>query len=295
MNCGIFIMKIRLNPSMRNYLKAFSIIIKNWVKHSKANKAAIIAFYTLFSFAPLIFLSATILGFFFSDNYIKDGILDQAGSMIGYEANNLINVFLDNSSSTSKISFLTIIFFYSSSVVFSELQSAMNLIWFDDRDKRSEYSKITSVLIFVQEKLYSLLVAPFIIFLFVVNAFARTILNFIINHIDNNFKVLASNINLFEIAFSMLASMLVFFLILKYLPKWKASTRNCFYASFFVTILYEIGRWLFGVYISHTELTNLYGSLSSFVVFMIWVFYLSHIFLFGVEILRYLEKERENG
>lgn len=271
------------------FFKSVSIIFIKWFEHSKANKAAIIAFYTLFSFAPLIFLSASILGLFFSESFIKEKILTEAAAMIGYEANNLIQIFLDNSSSATKISLLTILLLYSSSVVFSQLKSAMNMIWFDNNLPEPE-SKIKSILLFLEEKLYSLLVAPFMIFLFVVNAFARSAMSYLLHNIESDFKSIAFNINIFEIIFSVLASALVFFLILRYLPKWKASIKNCFYASIVVTIFYEIGRSLFGIYLGHTQLTNLYGSLSSFVVFMIWIFYLSHIFLFGVEVLRFLEK-----
>ena len=106
--------------SMRFFLPVYEIL-KNWIRHSKANKAAIIAFYTLFSFAPLVFLTANILGYFFSDLYIEKQVLAEADSLIGYETSNLVKIFLSNKSTTGtgSISFLTLVFLYSSSIVFS--------------------------------------------------------------------------------------------------------------------------------------------------------------------------------
>lgn len=270
------------------------ILIKRWSKHNNAKNAAVIAFFTLFSFAPLISLSAELLSFFFNEDTIKNQILKQSSFFLTNQANTLIENFLTNIDPAKSISVLSLLLFlYTSSLIFIELKLAMNNIWFDkqlefDSQKELWFNKLKDIFACI-------FITPCVVCILLFNTVFRSMLSFISINLSHRFKQFAIPLNVAESTASFCVTFLIFYLLIRYLPSWKANKKNILLTSVLITFMYEIGRILFGIYTGHSRLLSFYGTASSLVVFMLWIYYLSNIFLFGIEIIKFLEQDYDRA
>jgi membrane protein len=83
----------------------------------------------------------------------------------------------------------------------------------------------------------------------------------------------------------LLSVMLLYVLV----PKTKVRLSSALYGALFTAVLLETAKHLFTWYVSSvTQLGKIYGPLSAIVMFLLWVFYSSSIFLIGAEIVHNL-------
>ncbi len=85
---------------------------------------------------------------------------------------------------------------------------------------------------------------------------------------------------------------LVFGLLLKYLPVRRPSWRSVFPAALVATLLFEVGKYVMGLYISRSIIASAYGPSGAIVAIIVWIYYSSHAFLLGAELMAVLEHER---
>jgi membrane protein len=86
----------------------------------------------------------------------------------------------------------------------------------------------------------------------------------------------------------------VFFLIYKIIPNQEVYSQSACLAALFAGLLWELAKHLFGWYVVHlAEYSNIYGSLSTLVIFVLWIYYSSTILIVGGEFAYFLEEDRQ--
>jgi membrane protein len=76
---------------------------------------------------------------------------------------------------------------------------------------------------------------------------------------------------------------LLFAMIFKFLPDVKIQWRDVWVGAVTTAIFFGIGKWLLGFYLGSGAAGSAYGSASSLIMLLLWVYYSSQILLFGAE------------
>lgn len=266
-----------------------STLFKNMVKDNAFSNAASIAYFSLLSSIPLLFLITTVVGFLTGSNQV---VVKKIYVLISPFVPNLSYDFWQKltgwfAKSSYSLNFLSIvILFFSSTFVFSSIDRSLREI-FKELGLR-ERSSLESFLI------YFLLI---IFLVFIVFIFMLADASFIfVRKIAKNqelffFRNILRHINLLLPLCSFLLQVLTVAAILSISIGRKLALKKLFYSSSFVIIMWMLAIRAFSWYVSYIPTYNIvYGSMSIFIVFMTWNYYSALIFLMGAEILKIISK-----
>jgi membrane protein len=77
----------------------------------------------------------------------------------------------------------------------------------------------------------------------------------------------------------------MFFALYKFLPIRRVRTKTAWVAAIFTTIMFELAKLAFGVYITSFDPSSLYtGTVAALIVVVFWVYYAALIFILGGEV-----------
>jgi membrane protein len=85
----------------------------------------------------------------------------------------------------------------------------------------------------------------------------------------------------------------LFAFIFKFLPDVKVAWRNVWLGGFFTAVLFNIGKFLLGIYIGHSAIVSIYGTMGSLVILLLWVYYSAQIIFFGAALTRVLASHND--
>jgi membrane protein len=271
----------------------FQIIIdsfKNFGKSDSITFAASTAFYTIFSLPALLIIVLNIASTFYSKNTVKEELMAQVTELIGEESAATLeqvmeNVTIDGQAVYAKILGVGILLF-SATTVFISLQNSINHIWHIRSKPERGFVK------FLINRLLSFSMVASIGFLLLVSlladAFIVILLNFFSDLFEGNTLVFASIIN-FILTQAILV--LIFGLMYKILPDAVVKWRDVWLGAFVTMLLFGLGKYLIGLYMSNADVGNYYGTAGSLVVILIWVYYSVVIFLFGAQVTFFIAEK----
>jgi len=243
-------------------------------------QGAAIAFYMIFSIAPIFILVISVGGLFYSQEYITEQLYELLRVYVGPDLTEGVQSFLTGrtlitGSITSTILAAGVIVFGATTVM-SQLKTVMNLIW------GVKEIHIHSVWQFLISRLISFGVIILLSLLLLTSLFAEYILSYAVPLIQS--VVPGDEIILFRV-FSRISTIIfavLFFTILfKILPDVHTGWTNIIIGSFFTTILFLAGKYLVGYYFTAAGIAATYKTAGSLVIFIIWVYYNVQIVLFG--------------
>lgn len=241
---------------------------------------AAIAFYTIFSIAPLLILILSISGFFMNQGTILEQIQMVAGEFMDESMITALNEFAQNRIAegagilTTIIAALVIIF--GATTVISQLKIALNKIW------NVQQVKINSIYNFMFNRGLSFLIILLFCTLFVSSLIAESVLTVVSDSITDQWSLLNLNylIGITQVGTIGFAT-LAFTLIFKILPDVHARWTDVFVGGIVTTLLFIFGKYLIGFYFSAAGIDAAYRAAGSLIVFVIWVYYNSLIILVG--------------
>ena len=111
----------------------------------------------------------------------------------------------------------------------------------------------------------------------------------------SNDGILVSVIGAVDTVLSLALVAVLFGLIFRYMPARRLAWRWALVGGLFTAVLFEVGRWLIGLYLAHSTQPSAFGAAASFVALLVWLYYTSQIFLFGAEFTACLGGLREPG
>lgn len=242
--------------------------------------AASIAFFTFFSLFPLLLGLITIVSFFVDPNdlgiYLDQLLFDSLPGSGGFVRENIDAIFRQRAAAGA-ISVLGLL--WSAQKMAGAVSRGINRAL--DQDKRPSLigSRIR----------YFLITLSIPVLLLMMIAVLTTIELIITLDIDSTLGVFSSLEHLaasWRRGIVVLFVFTVFFLIYKYVPYEKMSSKDVFPGALVSTFLYEIGKKFFILYLDNVaEFESIYGSLSSIIVLLIWLYYTGRVLLFGAELI----------
>lgn len=255
--------------------------INHWSDDYAPSMGAALAYYTIFSIAPLIVIAVAVAGFVFGAEAARGEIFAQLRGMIGDDGAAAVQGLVKSASETGKGTFAAIAgvvtLLIGATTVFGELQSDLDRIW--DVPKSTE-SGIRTLL---RGRLLSFGMILGVGFLLLVSLVLSAGLAALARFWDSWFagwEVVLQAVN-FCVDFAIITGL--FAMIYKLLPRCRIEWRDVWVGAMVTSLLFAIGKLLIGLYLGKSGVASGFGAAGSLVILLLWVYYSSQIFLLGAE------------
>ncbi len=256
--------------------------VNAWVDDYAPSMGAAIAYYTLFSIAPLLILIIAGAGLVFGEDAAQGEIVAQLQGRIGPEAAAVVQDLLKSVSRPAAGVIATMVGIFTlligASSVFGELQSALNRIWrVPDPASRSGLFNL------LHGRLLSfgmVLGLGFLLLLSLVVSASLAAVGEWSNRWFSGWQTILQAAN-FVVSFTI--SAILFAMIYKFMPRARIDWRDVGIGAMVTALLFETGKLLIGLYLGRGTVGSGFGAAGSLVVFLVWVYFSAQVFLLGAE------------
>ena len=272
---------------LRNeYVQRLKQAVTAWSNDQAPSKGAALAYYSMFSIAPLLYLIISIAGLFFGPDAVRGMVFDQIASLMGQNGAEAIREMLAHVSQpktgalTTAVSIAVLLF--SASSVFGQLQTALDTIWrVPEADKRKEHAN--GVWSFVRSRLLTFGMVFGLAFLVTVSLRLSAALSALGKWWGPFFGRWEAVAQVLDVVVNFGVLTVVFGAIYKLMPRAHIQWRDVWVGSLVTAVLFVVGKFLIGLYLGKGDVGSSFGAFGSIVIVMVWVYYSAQIFLFGAE------------
>jgi membrane protein len=244
---------------------------------------AALAYYTVFSLAPLLVVLISIVGLVYGQQAAQGQIAGQIEGAVGPDAANTIQTMVGSTADKqgsgivgTVVGVVTLVL--GAAGLFGQLKDALNTVWNVEPPPsqgilgyvRSQFLSFTAVLGTGFLLLVSMVLSALL------NAFSGYLAS-IVPGLDVLLQV-ANNLVSFGIV------TLLFAMIYKILPDAEIEWRDVWIGAAITALLFVVGKFLIGLYLGYSAPASAYGAAGSLVVLLLWVYYSAQILLFGAEL-----------
>jgi len=252
-----------------------------WIDHRASSKGAALAFYTLFSMAPILILAIAGAGYFFGAEAAQGEIIAQVEGLVGRNGAQAIQAVLagarDPTAGLTATIVASVLLLAGATSVFVELKGSLDELW------GIEPPKGLAIVVFLRARLHAfglVLVLAFLLLVSLVVSAALAVLERYAGGIWNSsyhiFAILSS-----VMAFGVIACL--FAVIYKVLPDAPLSWRDVWIGATFTAGLFTLGKYAIGVYLGNSAVASSFGAAGSLIALLLWVYYSAQIFFLGAE------------
>lgn len=271
----IFVQKIRT---------VIKCAISAWIDHRAASKGAALAFYTLFSMAPILLLVIAIAGFFYGTDAVQGAILVQLRGLVGGQGAEAIQLILAGASNHEQGRLATLIasalLLFGATSVFAELKASLDEIW------QTPLAPEGGLWDILRTRLLSfglILVLAFLLMVSLVVSAAMAVLERYWDGIWKDAAFLFGSLSGL-IGFGVIATL--FAVIYKMLPRVRLSWHDVTIGALGTAGLFALGKYAIGLYIGNSGVASSFGAAGSVIALLLWVYYSAQIFFLGAEFTR---------
>jgi len=271
-------------PGLVKYFKYWLHILKHaaqiWLESNAFSNAGSLAFFTLFSIAPVMIVIVSVIGVFYGQQAAEGQIALQLQETIGAQAAEAVQQAVSSSSLKQGGLFATVAgilaMLVGATTVFGQMQNSLNTIW-TVAPKPSR----NSIALFIRKRLTSLTIVLAVGFVMLVSLSLSVGLRYILPTLQGWLPWYNVALGTLELIVSILVASLLFATIFKVLPDVQLRWRDVAVGSLLTAVLFTAGRSLIALYLSHTATASTYGAAGSLVLLLLWVNYSSLILLYG--------------
>ena len=256
----------------------------DWKDDEAPRLGAALAYYTIFSLAPLLLIAVAISGLAFGREAAQGQVVDEIGGLLGETGGKAIEEMVENARKPSEGVLATIAglvaLLFGASGAFNELRQAMNTVW---EVPEREGGGIKGL---IKDRLLSFAMVVFIGFLLLVSLLASAALS-AMGELMGGF--MTEKLHLLQIVNTVLSLGVVtvlFAMIFKFLPDAQpvVAWKDVWTGAFMTAILFTIGKVAIGLYLGRGTVGSAYGAAGSLLVILVWVYYAAQILFFGAEL-----------
>ncbi len=263
------------------FKKFISETLTGFKNDGALSEGAALSFYTIIAFPAFIVSLLTITGIFLNREILQGEILKQASIFFGVQGKILVEQILVNIPPTSTLQAASvvsiIILFFGAMGFFEQLQTSLNKMWNVAPKKKS------GLLGFLKNKALTFIMVLGLGAVLFGTLSIEFAISFLLPHFQSIIPVSVDLLQVVGFILAFFIMMLVFALVYKYLPNVKIAWRDVWVGAFITALLFTLGKYLIGFYLSHSILGSTYGAAGSLVVFLIWVYYSSQVVFLGAE------------
>jgi membrane protein len=275
-------MKLFSKEYFKQMWKIISTTFVNFNDDNGLKFSASLAYYTIFSIAPLLILIISLAGLFFGEAAAANRLYPQIAHYVGSAAALQIQDILKKLQLSGKSGIAVVIgvitLFLGASGIFLEIQDSLNRIWRVKAKPKRGWLKM------IQNRFlsFSLIISLGFLLLasLIINLLISTLGEWIEHFIPVVTSLLIKGINL-GITFIIISSL--FAIIFKFLPDVKIKWRDVRSGAFFTAVLFMIGQYAITLYIQYEAKTSAYGAAGSILMILVWIYYTAAILYIGAE------------
>lgn len=285
----VFGVMIRRIAAVSGLVRVITKSGASWLEHDASTMGAALAFYTVFSIAPILIIALGVASMVVQGDTLRADLLSQAQNLLGPAGANAVKElltsadYLGSSRFATSIGLVTLLFGASS--VFVELQNSLDRIWEIPKRKR-----MTGLWRILRARFLSVGLVLAVGFLLLASLVVSTLtvafgawLSSLFGHWRATFLVI-------DVLLTLGISAMLFALLFKYVPQEKLAWADVWIGGAVTAILFSIGKFAIGYYLGKSAFSSVYGIAGSFLVLLLWSYYTAQIFLFGAEFTRHYSR-----
>ena len=268
-------------PALKSTYSLLKQTVSEWIDLGVSRMGAALAFYTLFAIAPLFLIVLAMAGLWFGEEAARRELFGQVSGLVGSEGGEAIQALVSAARKPTTGAWATVIavvtLFIGATGVFVQLQDALNSIWSVRRKPGRGLRN------FIKDRLLSFALILGIGFLLLVSLVLSAALAAVSNVMSGLLpaqQTLWQWIN-FGVSFGIIT--LLFAMIFKVLPDVKIAWRDVWIGALLTALLFNLGKYLLGLYLGRSSVTSAYGAAGSLVIVLLWVYYSAQILFFGAK------------
>lgn len=262
----------------------------NFIADRALSRGASIAYYTLFSLAPVLLIIVAIAGLVFGREAAQGAIVDQLSGLMGSRTAETLQEMLKHADKGAQNTWATLIgvgtLIVTASGVFGEVQLALNAIW-HAKPRASTVSRL------VRARLASLGLVVTCGFLLTVSLAVSALLAALSNYLRAHVPAAELVMGVADLAFSTALITVLFAAVFKVLPDTRVRWRDALSGGLVTTLLFEVGKYLIALYIGKSSVASTFGAAGALIVLLLWIYFTAQIFLVGAEFTHALAARHE--
>jgi membrane protein len=269
-------------PYQKGIVALFKNTASEWIQDKCPQLGAALAYFTVFSLAPLVLVLLAVFGLIFGgSDQAQHKITEQLQYLIDPSGIKVIQDIAANASKPKAGIIATtigvVLALFGASGVFGQLQEALNTIW-GVKPKPGG-----GVMGFIRTRFLSFAMVGGVCFLLLVSLTVETVLRGFSAYLKNVMPggdILALTLFLL---FDVAVVISLFAMIFRYLPDAKIAWRDVWIGATLTAVLFALGKFILGLYLGSGAAGSAYGAASSLITLLLWIYYAAQILLFGAE------------
>ena len=255
-----------------------------WNRDNAPRMSAALAYYTIFSLAPLVVIAIAMAGLVFGAQAAQAEFLRQVERLTGYDAANAVQMIIQsvhkpaNSAIASALGMMILLI--GASGVLCEMQDALNTIW------QVSAGGNCGIRGMVKARLLGVGMVLGIGFMLLVSLVVSTVLAALAKYLEIVIRVPAVLLHFCDLVLSLFFITLLFASIFKLVPNAKIAWNDVWAGAALTSLLFTFSKFLIGFYIGRSISASTYGAAASLVVVVAWIYYSALLLYFGAEFTR---------
>ncbi|MDH6100690.1 YihY/virulence factor BrkB family protein [Anabaenopsis sp. FSS-46] len=277
--------------TLRKIRRLLREIAAEWQANEVSLLASSLAYYAVFSLAPLLGLVIMIVGAIFGEAVVQEEVVNRLRELFGQQGAELIstaiaNLKVDYRQLTFTVFFNLVFLLFGATGVFTQIQTALDRIW---EVKPAPRRKIFHLL---RKRLLCFLMVLVIALLLILFFIANAILTSLVTFFNQLFPGLGYISQFISLLITFGGTTLIFTMMYSILPDADIAWRDTIVGALITALLFLVGQYLFGLFLGRTDFGSAYGVAGSFVIVITWIFYAAHILFLGAEFTKVYAKQR---
>ncbi len=267
------------------YFKLLIRGVRTWLRHDAFHHAGALAFYTLFSLAPLMIILVAIVGVVYGEEAARGEISDGIRRFIGQQAAAAVEDAVQRSRPQRAGIMPTLAgigaVLFGATTVFAQMQSSLNKLWgVQAKPDRS------GLLVFAKARLLSLGMVLIMGFLLLLSFSMSVAISVTLQHARHWMPVPSVLAGALDVALSLAVTTTLLGLLFKVLPDVLLRWRDVWRGALVTAVLFTLGQYLISYYLTRIAPTSAFGAAGSLILVLFWVYYSSLILFFGTALTK---------
>ncbi len=269
-------------------LKEFWGLIRDtsleWINDKVPRLSAALAYYTVLSMAPLLIIVIAVAGLVFGREAAQGQLVGQIKDLVGADGARAIQMMLAHAYQPTAGIISTVIgivvLLVGATGVFGELQDSLNTIW------KVQPKAGRGIWGLLKDRFLSFAMVLGIGFLLLVSLAVSAGISALNHFVGGLITAWEPALEVINFLVTLGIFTLLFALIYKVLPDVKISWKDVWFGAVVTALLFDLGKYLIGLYLGNSSIGSAYGAAGSFVVLVVWIYYSSLILFYGAEFTR---------
>jgi len=275
---------------MRKLLSNLPTILKlayqGWKEDRASRLSAALAYYTIFSLAPLLVIVIALTGLIWEADVVRTQLLNQIQGLVGAEGASFVADLITSTGSQTEDIVATIIgiitLLFGALGVFNELHNSLNIIWEVEEEKPKGFLQTIKKVII--DRLLSFTMILGIGFLLLVSLVISAGLSATQETIGNAIPLSEFLLQIVNTVISIGVITVLFALMYKFLPDAEIAWRDVWIGAFITSVFFSLGKTAIGLYLGNSAVASSFGAAGSLVLLLLWIYYSAQILFFGAEV-----------